>query len=130
MAEHGNAPALVVQRTGRGCLAGLAGSSAIAQLAEPRQSGMWLVTLPTGEVREVSLSGRPAWLLPLLVDAGSVGLTARDLPAGLRVGGYVHRLRRQGVPIETVNEAHAGPYPGHHARYRLMARVERLGASA
>lgn len=130
MAEHRNAPALVMQRTGRGCLAETAGTSEIAQLAEPRQSGMWRVTLPTGEVREVHLSGRPAWLLPLLTDAGAVGLTARDLPAGLRIGGYVHRLRSQGVPIQTEHEAHFGPYPGHHARYRLAARVERQEISA
>ena len=130
MAEHGNAPALLMQRTGRGCLAETAGTSEIAQLAEPRQSGMWRVTLPTGEVREVHLSGRPGWLLPLLVDACAVGLTARDLPAGLRIGGYVHRLRCQGVPIQTEHEAHVGLYPGHHARYRLAARVERQEVSA
>jgi len=120
----------VVRLTDGGCLVEPTGTSQIAQLAEPHQSGMWRVTLLTSEVREVQLSGRPAWLLQLLADAGAVGLTARNLPAGLRVGGYVHRLRRQGVPIDTVHEAHAGPFPGHHARYRLAARVQRLGVSA
>jgi hypothetical protein len=129
MAEHRNAPALVEQRTGRGCLVGR-GTSQIAQFAEPRQCGMWRVTLPSGKVRVADLTGRPAWLLQLLADAGAAGLTARDLPAGLRVGGYVLRLRREGVPIKTENEAHAGPYPGHHARYRLAAYVERMEVSA
>lgn len=126
MALHENAPALVVQRTGRGCLAGSAGTSEIAQLAAQRQRMLWRIILPTGQVRVVSLSGRPGWLLPLLVEAGSSGVTARDLPAGLRVGGYVHRLRCQGVPVETLHQSHGGPFPGHHARYRLACRAERM----
>ncbi|MFN4160042.1 MAG: helix-turn-helix transcriptional regulator [Gemmobacter sp.] len=43
MTANGNAPALVVQRSGRGCLPGRAGPCEIAQLTEPRQSGKWLV---------------------------------------------------------------------------------------
>ena len=54
MAEYSNAPTLVMQRTGRGCLAETAGTSEIAQLIEPRRSGMWRVTLLTGESRALN----------------------------------------------------------------------------
>jgi hypothetical protein len=130
MSEHENAPALVGQRAGRGCLAGSAGSPEIAQLSAARQSHEWRIRLATGETRIVRLSGRPAWLMELLAEAASQGLTARDLPAGLRISGFVHRLRLAGVLIETETESHGGPFPGHHARYRLGCRVERIGGAA
>jgi hypothetical protein len=36
----------------------------------------------------------------------------------------VYVLRRGGLEIETVEERHAGPYPGRHARYLLRSAVE------
>ncbi len=129
MGKHENAPALGTQRAGRGCLAGSAGSPEIAQLPAAHQSHDWRLHLATGETRIVRLSGRPAWLMELLAEATSQGLTARELPAGLRISGFVHRLRLAGVPIETETEIHGGPFPGHHARYRLGCRADRIGAA-
>ena len=37
---------------------------------------------------------------------------------------YVHRLSGAGLPIETIDERHAGPSPGRRARYVLRATVE------
>jgi hypothetical protein len=34
------------------------------------------------------------------------------------------KLRRAGLSIETLEERHAGPYPGQHARYVLRSEVE------
>lgn len=127
MAANSNAPALLVQHTGRGCLAGSAGTSKIAQLTDRRQSQDWRIAQPLCEERIVSLTGRPAWLLSLLAEAGARGLSARDLPAGLRVSGYVHRLRCQGVPIVTAHQSHGGTFPGHHAVYRLDCIAKPIG---
>ena len=35
-------------------------------------------------------------------------------------------LIRRGIDIATITEAHGGPYAGHHARYVLKSKVERL----
>jgi hypothetical protein len=130
MSRHENAPVPAEGHTGRDCLSGQAGTPQIAQLTERRQSQDWRIDLPTGEERIVTLSGRPAWLLTQLAEVGARGVTARDLPAGLRISGFVHRLRLAGVPIETETESHGGPFPGHHARYRLGCRADRIGAAA
>lgn len=119
MSEHENAPVPAEGHTGRGCLAGRSGTPEIAQLTERRQPQDWRIVLPSGEAQTISIGGRPGWLLSLLAGAGARGLTARDLPAGLRVSGYVHRLRQAGVPVVTTHRTHGGPFPGHHAVYRL-----------
>jgi hypothetical protein len=129
MNRQKEAPALREQRTGRGCLAGSAGTPETTQLAPNRQTEAWTIVLPSGEARTVAPKGRPAWLLSHLVDAGARGLSARDLPAGLRVSGYVHTLRRLGVPIATAHKAHGGPFSGHHAVYRLDCEAEPLGGT-
>ena len=64
--------------------------------------------------------GRDAWALMALKDAGERGVTSIENPAP-RWSGYIHNLRRAGIPIETVHEKHGGPYPGTHARYVLRA---------
>ena len=72
---------------------------------------------------ERSVKGRFAWALVRLVGAGENGCTPIDYP-GPRWSHYVHVLRRTGLEIETVQEKHAGPYPGRHARYVLRSAVE------
>ncbi len=67
-------------------------------------------------------TGRFAQTLDLLVERGSEGLTSLESP-GVRLSHYVFRLRRDGVPIETQDERHSGPFAGRHGRYRLTAPV-------
>jgi Winged helix domain len=63
-----------------------------------------------------------------LISAGLVGVTPIDRPAP-RWSHYVYKLRRAGIHVETIDEAHGGPYAGHHARYilRTPLRVVELG---
>jgi hypothetical protein len=42
---------------------------------------------------------------------------------GPRWSGYVFKLRRLGILIETLHEQHGGPFPGRHARYVLRSPV-------
>ena len=77
--------------------------------------------LPEGG--EQSFDGRAAWALAALIAAGEKGCTPIDHP-GPRWSAYVHKLRRAGLSIETLEERHAGPYPGQHARYVLRSEVE------
>jgi hypothetical protein len=77
--------------------------------------------LPEGG--EKSFDGRAAWALAALIAAGEKGCTPIDHP-GPRWSHYIHELRRAGIAIETVEERHAGPYPGRHARYVLRSAVE------
>jgi hypothetical protein len=72
--------------------------------------------------RGLALKGRDAWALLQLHHAGDAGCTPIDTP-GPRWSGYVHKLRRAGIAIETVHESHRGPFPGRHARYVLRSRV-------
>jgi len=69
--------------------------------------------------------GRDAWALISLVAAGKRGVTPIDTP-GPRWSGYVFNLRRMGLIIETIHEAHSGPFPGTHARYVLHSAVSVL----
>lgn len=71
---------------------------------------------------------RTAWALRELVRAGARGVSTRDNPAP-RWSAYVHRLRGEGVVVETEMEPHAGAYPGRHARYRLRSRVRIEGCA-
>ena len=66
--------------------------------------------------------GREAWALLQLHRAGLVGCTPITHP-GPRWSGYVFKLRRRGLRIETINESHGGPFAGHHARYVLRSRI-------
>ena len=75
------------------------------------------------QCRELTLVGRNAWALSKLVGAGKSGCTPITTP-GPRWSGYVHNLRHDyGLNIETVYEAHRGPFPGSHARYVLHSSV-------
>ena len=81
--------------------------------------------VPDGTGRR--FNGRLAWALHALIVAGETGCTPLDHP-GPRWSGYVHRLRRAGLTIETCDERHARPYAGRHARYVLRSAVEIVGA--
>lgn len=73
---------------------------------------------------DFDVTGRDAWALLQLVEAGERGCTPLDNP-GPRWSGYVHNLRHvHGLDIETIHEAHGGPYAGTHARYVLRSLVE------
>ena len=88
--------------------------------------GLALFTIyhPNGGIDQIAVSGRDRWALEALIAAGPKGCTPIDTP-GPRWSGYVHNLRKLGVPIETVTEPHDGPFAGTHARYVLRASVER-----
>jgi hypothetical protein len=88
-------------------------------MSEPRS--ITVRVLPDGGER--SFKGRFAWALARLVGAGENGCTPIDHP-GPRWSHYVHVLRRAGLEIESVDERHAGPYPGRHARYVLRSAIE------
>lgn len=76
--------------------------------------------------RTVEATGRDEWALKELINAGRNGCTPMDNPAP-RWSAYVHKLRRAGFDIETLNEHHGGPYPGRHARYVLRSVVKTMG---
>lgn len=80
------------------------------------------------EPRSICVSGRLQWTLERLVRAGPKGCTAIDYPAP-RWSGYVHQLRKLGLPIITINEKHGGEFPGTHARYILQAAVQRTNGN-
>jgi len=81
---------------------------------------MIIVMLRDGRV--VVVQGRAAWALNELMAAGAVGCSIFDCPAP-RWSSYVYRLRKLGIPIETVREPHSGPFAGHHARYFLRIQI-------
>ena len=78
-----------------------------------------------GSASILELVGRDAWALSELLRAGDGGCTVFDHPAP-RWSAYVFKLRRVGLDIQTVTEAHGGPYRGTHARYVLRSQVRRL----
>lgn len=82
-------------------------------------------TLPEGRAFTIHPAGRVRWALEALIAAGPKGCTPITTP-GPRWASYVEKLRRQGVPIETLHEPHGGSFPGHHARYVLRAEVRRV----
>jgi hypothetical protein len=71
------------------------------------------------------LTGRVEDTLLKLLEAGHDGMTTLENPAP-RVSDYVFKLRKRGFVIETLAEPHSGAFPGHHGRYILRSRVERL----
>ena len=81
--------------------------------------------LPNGSELQIKVSGRDRWALESLIADRDKGCTPIDTP-GPRWSGYVHNLRALGVPVETVTEAHGGPFNGTHARYVLRAHMTRV----
>ena len=76
----------------------------------------------------ITVIGRDAWALQKLIEVGDAGTTPLDTP-GPRWSGYVHKLRRAGLVIETIHESHGDPFPGTHARYVLRSIVTVLDES-
>jgi len=66
--------------------------------------------------------GRVARMLNELVAAGETGVTPIERPAP-RYSDYCFKLRKAGLNVETITEAHGGPYSGNHARYVLRTPV-------
>ena len=73
--------------------------------------------------RHVEVKGRDLWALGQLVEAGPNGCTPIGNP-GPRWSSYVHKLRKAGLEIETIHEAHKGAFPGRHGRYVLHSSVQ------
>ena len=65
----------------------------------------------------------------MLVKAGTAGCTPINHP-GPRWSGYVHKLRKLGIHVETVHERHGGTFAGRHARYVLRSVVQIVGDNA
>jgi len=78
-----------------------------------------------GSLQILELAGREEWALSHLISAGDEGCTPIDTP-GPRWSDYVFKLRKRGIDIATITEAHGGPYAGHHARYVLRSKIECL----
>ncbi len=72
--------------------------------------------------RRTEVKGRDLWALGQLVEAGWQGITSGAY-AGVRVAAHVHNLRKAGLEIETIHEAHKGAFPGCHGRYVLHSSV-------
>jgi hypothetical protein len=70
----------------------------------------------------VTVRGRDAWALLELNAANDNGCTPIEHP-GPRWSGYVHKLRKAGIVIETIREAHGGTFSGQHARYVLRSLI-------
>jgi hypothetical protein len=81
--------------------------------------------LDTGEM--LRLKGREAWTLSCLLETKAKGVIPLERPAP-RWSAYVHSLRKRGLVIDTIDEQHAGPYPGAHGRYVLRTQVRVLKA--
>jgi hypothetical protein len=77
-----------------------------------------------GDVTLHWVKGRTRWALEQLIEAGPKGCTPIDNPAP-RWSAYVHILRQEGFDIDTIHEAHGGPFAGTHGRYVLKSRVTR-----
>ena len=60
--------------------------------------------------------------LAAIAAANDNGCTPIDHP-GPRWSGYVHKLRKAGIVVETIRERHGGPFAGDHARYVLRTDV-------
>lgn len=77
----------------------------------------------TGET--LSTTGRESWCLGQLISYGKIGVTPIERPAP-RWSDYVFRLRKRGLPVQTIDEKHGGTYRGVHARYVLPLECEIL----
>ena len=131
MAEKRNPGALLRSATGAGHAfhAKTAGTPNITQGAgRAKRAGLYHITPEAGEPFTIKATGREAWALDRLREAGPRGCTPITEPAP-RWSAYVHKLRGLGVPIETRTEPHGGEFAGHHARYILRAAVQKGGAA-
>jgi hypothetical protein len=79
------------------------------------------VELEGGERK--TFRGRDAWALGELIGGGLIGCTPIERPAP-RWSHYIHKLRRGGLIVETIDEPHGGAYSGQHARYVLRSSLK------
>lgn len=81
-----------------------------------------------GSAGKFSVAGKDAMTLEALLETGKSGITALELSNtwALRLGAYVHDLRKLGLSIETIREPH-DDMGGWHARYVLHSSVTILG---
>lgn len=132
MAEK-ETPRRAADATGAGepCHATAAGTRKIARRKAKGQHGAAYTVTPDlgGDPFDIYVSGRNAWALNRLIEAGAAGVTPIEEPAGPRWSAYVFSLRGMGLPIETITESHDGPFHGWHGRYVLRARVVKGGAA-
>jgi len=84
--------------------------------------------LADGPDGEFSVAGKDAMTLEALIETGKSGVTALELANSwaLRLGAYVHDLRKLGLDIETIREPH-DDIGGWHGRYVLHSEVTILG---
>lgn len=76
----------------------------------------------------VTVTGRAAWFLLTLLQAGKRGTTTLERPAP-RISHYLYVLRRQGFNVSTEFEPHEGVFGGNHGRYVLQDIVTVEGGS-
>lgn len=87
------------------------------------------ITIRKADGTQQTFTGRQAWMLRKLINAGAAGVTLLDHPAP-RGSHYVYMLRKAGLNISTTNEPHEGPFPGTHGRYRLEIPVTVVAKAA
>ena len=80
------------------------------------------LTVEITDGRRVTVKGRDAWALFELINGGMIGVTSIERPAP-RWSGYIHKLRRAGISVQTIDEKHGGAFSGLHARYVLRSPV-------
>lgn len=90
-----------------------------------RHGRLYRIEPDSGGASMVRFSGRVAWALDRLIDAGAAGVTPIERPAP-RWSAYIRELRLAGVPVETIWQKHGGAFPGRHGRYVLRAVVRRV----
>lgn len=93
--------------------------------AHPSANPVVRLTVQTAAGNTITVRGRDAWALDALIASGFVGVTPLHNPAP-RWSGYVHKLRKAGLLVETIDEGHKGPFAGTHARYVLRSPVSVL----
>jgi hypothetical protein len=87
-----------------------------------------LASLPNGTPFETV--GQTARALLALVEQGERGITALEMGTwALRLGAYVHILRKIGIAIETIHETH-NVLGDWHGRYVLRCTVQILECRA
>lgn len=90
----------------------------------------YCVISPDGADFTISLRhGRERDTLEALIRGGATGCTFYDDPAP-RWASNIHKLRCRGLIIKTEREKHGGAYPGTHARYVLLSKVEKVAGGS
>lgn len=95
----------------------------ISRTARANKAGtLYRIKPAMGASFRIVVTGRVRWAIDRLREAGAAGCTPITEPAP-RWSAYVHSLRKLGVPIATVTEAHGGEFAGCHARYVIRCQA-------